>query len=105
MREITSKFVQKTCREQRFDLRNSARTFYESIVYLDMTLMGAGYCSNCNVQMERTYVTADGAGGLHIETERDGGMLNRLGVGHRLPLSAPFCPEYAVMQLYADRSE
>jgi hypothetical protein len=70
-----------------------------------MTLMGAGYCPNCNVQMERTNVTADGAGGLYIETERDGGMLNRLGVGHRLPLSAPLCPECGVMQLYADRSE
>ncbi|AXG08137.1 hypothetical protein DU500_12235 [Haloplanus rubicundus] len=66
--------------------------------------MGAGYCPNCNVQMERTNVTADGARGLYIETER-GGMLNRLGVGHRLPLSALLCPECGVMQLYADRSE
>jgi hypothetical protein len=67
--------------------------------------MRAGYCPNCNLQIERTSVTADGVGGPYIETEGDGGMLNRLGVGHRLPLSAPLCLEYRVMQSYTDRSE
>ena len=70
-----------------------------------MTLMRAGYCPDCNVQIEQTNVTAEGAGGLYVETERNGGMLNRLGLGHRLLLSAPPCPECGVMQRYTDRSE
>jgi hypothetical protein len=104
MREITSEFVQKSAESSVSTSETALESFYGSIAYLGMTLMGAGYCPNCNVQMERTNVTADGAGGVYIETER-GGMLDRLGVGHRFPLSAPPYPECGVMQRYTDRSE
>jgi len=55
--------------------------------------------------MEQTNVTAEGVGDLYIETERDGGILDRLGVGYQAPLSAYLCPECGFTQLYADLSE
>ncbi|WP_299267519.1 hypothetical protein [Halorientalis sp.] len=55
--------------------------------------------------MERTSVTADGVGTLYVEVERDGGVLDRLGVGHQTPLHAFLCPECGMAQLYADQSE
>lgn len=54
--------------------------------------------------MEQTNVTAEGVGDLYIETERDGGILDRLGVGYRTPLSACLCPECGLTRLYADLS-
>ncbi len=70
-----------------------------------MTLMRAGCCPDRNVHMERTNVTAERARGLYIESERDGGTLGRLGVGHRLPLSPLLYPECGVMQRHPDGSE
>jgi hypothetical protein len=55
--------------------------------------------------MEKTNVTAEGVGGLYVETERAGGVLDRLGVGHQTPLHAFLCPECGLTQLYAERSE
>jgi hypothetical protein len=55
--------------------------------------------------MEQTNVTAEGVGDLYIETERDGGLLDRLGVGYQAPLSAYLCPECGFTRLYADLSE
>lgn len=55
--------------------------------------------------MERTNVTAEGMGDLYVETERDGGVLDRLGVGQQTPLHAFLCPECGATQLYADLSE
>lgn len=67
--------------------------------------MSERYCSDCDVQMEQTNVTAEGVGDLYIETERDGGILDRLGVEQHTPLSALLCPECGVTQFYADLSE
>nr|WP_238330927.1 hypothetical protein [Haloglomus irregulare] len=55
--------------------------------------------------MERTNVTAEGVGDLYVETGRDGGVLDRLGVGHQTPLHAFLCPGCGMTQLYADLSE
>jgi hypothetical protein len=63
------------------------------------------HCSDCDVAMEKTNVTAEGVGDLYIETERDGGVLDRLGVGYQTPLSAYLCPECGLTRLYADFSE
>jgi hypothetical protein len=54
--------------------------------------------------MEQTNVTAEGVGDLYIETERDGGILDRLGVECQTPLSAYLCPECGLTRLYADLS-
>ena len=70
-----------------------------------MMLMREGYRPECNIQIEQTNVTAEGVGDLHIETERGGGMLDRLGVGHQGQFSALSCPDCGVMQLYADCPE
>jgi rubredoxin len=62
-------------------------------------------CPDCDVQMEQTSVTAEGVGDLYVETERDGGVLDHLGVGYQTPLHAFLCPECGATQLYADLSE
>lgn len=63
------------------------------------------HCSDCDVAMEKTDVSAEGIGDLYIETERDGGVLDRLGVGYQTPIQALLCPECGVIRLYADLSE
>lgn len=62
-------------------------------------------CPDCTVQMEETSVTAEGIGGLYVETERDGGVLDRLGIGQQTPIRAFFCPECGLARLYAHLSE
>jgi rubredoxin len=62
-------------------------------------------CPDCAVQMEQTNVTAEGVGDLYIETERNSGILDRLGVEYQTPLSAYLCPECGLTRLYADLSE
>jgi hypothetical protein len=52
--------------------------------------------------MERTTVTAEGVGDLYVETDREGGILDRLGVGEQTPLRAALCPECGLTELYAD---
>jgi hypothetical protein len=54
--------------------------------------------------MEETTATAEGVGDLYIETERDGGILDRLGVGSHTSLDAYLCPECGLTRLYADLS-
>jgi hypothetical protein len=54
--------------------------------------------------MEKSSVTAEGVGDLYVETDRDGGVLDRLGVGYQTPLNAFLCPECGVTRLYADLS-
>ncbi len=67
--------------------------------------MNERYCPDCDVQMEKTNVTAEGVGDLYVETERDGGVLDRLGVGNQTPLQAFLCPECGLTQLCAELSE
>jgi hypothetical protein len=55
--------------------------------------------------MEPTTVSAEGVGDLYVETERDGGILDRLGVGHHTSLAAFLCPECRMTRLYADLPE
>lgn len=66
--------------------------------------MSERYCSDCAVQMEKTSVTAEGVGDLYVETDRDGGVLDRLGVGYQTPLHGFLCPECGATRLYADLS-
>jgi hypothetical protein len=54
--------------------------------------------------MEKTNVTAEGVGDLYVETNREGGVLKSLGVGHQTPLHAYLCPECGITRLYADLS-
>jgi hypothetical protein len=50
--------------------------------------MSERFRPDCAVQMEQTNVTAEGVGDLYIETERDSGMLGRLGVEYQTSPSA-----------------
>lgn len=47
-------------------------------------------------------MTAEGVGDLYVETDREGGILDRLGVGEQTPLRAALCPECGLTELYAD---
>jgi len=67
--------------------------------------MSECHCPDCDVHMEKTNVTAEGVGDLYVETDRDDGVLDRLGVSHQTPLHAFLCPECGLTQLYADLSE
>lgn len=58
-------------------------------------------CPECDVLMEQTNVTAEGIGDLYVETERDGGVLKRLGVGEHTSLAGYHCPECGLTRLYA----
>jgi hypothetical protein len=66
--------------------------------------MNERQCPECDVRMEKTNVTAEGVGDLYVETERNGGVLDRLGVGHQTPLRAVLCPECGLTRLYAEVS-
>ena len=59
-------------------------------------------CPDCDVQMKKTRVTAEGVGDLYVETDRDGGVLSQLGIGYQNPLHAFLCPECGITTLYAD---
>ncbi|GAA0235745.1 hypothetical protein GCM10009000_059000 [Halobacterium noricense] len=52
--------------------------------------------------MEKTNVTAEGVGDLYVETDREGGVLDRLGVGYQTPLHAFLCPECGIIKVYAN---
>jgi hypothetical protein len=71
----------------------------------DANSMKERHCQNCDVQMEKTNVTAEGVGDLYIDTDREGGIVDRLGVRYQTPLHAFLCPECGVTQLYADLSQ
>lgn len=60
------------------------------------------FCSQCDVEMGETTVTAEGVGDLYVKTERETGVLERLGIGAHAPLGAFLCPECGLTQLYAD---
>ncbi len=62
-------------------------------------------CPDCDVRMEKTTLTTEGIGGLYIETERDGGVLDRLGIGSQTPVDAVLCPDCGLTRLYADLSQ
>jgi hypothetical protein len=55
--------------------------------------------------MEDTSVTAEGVGDIYVETGREGGVLDRLGVGYQTPIRAVLCPECGLTRLYADLSQ
>lgn len=59
-------------------------------------------CPDCGVQTKQTTVTADGVGDLYVEPDREGGVLERLGIGRRTPVHAFLCPECGLTTLYAD---
>lgn len=62
-------------------------------------------CPCCDVAMEATAVTAEGVGDLYVTTERQDGILKRLGIGESTALDAFLCPECGLTQLYADLAE
>ncbi|MDS0255937.1 hypothetical protein [Haloarcula argentinensis] len=62
-------------------------------------------CPDCDVQMEQTNITAEGVGDLYVETERDGEILDRLGVGQQTSVHTFLCLECGLTRLYADLSE
>jgi hypothetical protein len=62
-------------------------------------------CPDCDVQMKRVGVTAEGVGDLYVETGRDGGVLDRLGVPHHTMLEPVLCTECGLTRLYADLEE
>jgi len=70
-----------------------------------MKQMNERQCPDCDVEMEKTSVSAEGVGDLYVETDRDGGVLDRLGIDHQTPIHAFLCPECGLTQFYADLSE
>lgn len=67
--------------------------------------MSRRYCPSCDVEMETTAVTTAETGGLYVKTERESGILKRLGIGESTSLDAVLCPECGLTQLYADLEE
>jgi hypothetical protein len=67
--------------------------------------MSERHCPDCDVRMEDTSVTAEGVGDIYVETGREGGVLDRLGVGYQTPIRAVLCPECGLTRLYADLSQ
>ena len=63
------------------------------------------YCPKCDVEMEATALTTAETGGLYVKTEREGGILKRLGIGESTSLDAVLCPGCGLTQLYADLEE
>lgn len=59
-------------------------------------------CPDCGVQIAKTAVTAEGIGDLYVETDREGGVLKRLGIGYQTSLHAFLCSECGLTKLYAD---
>lgn len=59
-------------------------------------------CPDCGVTMEPTTVTAGGVESLYVGTERDGGLLQQLGIDSYTTLDAVLCPECGLTRLYAD---
>lgn len=79
--------------------------FFCSSSNIDVSPMSDRRCPDCDVQMEQTTMTAEGVGDLYVETERDGGILDRLGVGQQTPVHTFLYPECGLTRLYADLSE
>lgn len=59
-------------------------------------------CPDCAVSMEPTSVTAEGIGDLYAATEREDGILKRLGVDEHASIDAFLCPECGLTRLYTD---
>lgn len=60
-------------------------------------------CPDCGVSMEAASVSAAGVEALYVTTDRDGGVLDRLGFGESTALQAFVCPECGLTRLYANR--
>jgi hypothetical protein len=52
--------------------------------------------------MEPATVTAGATDSLYVGTERDGGLLKRLGIDSHTTLDAVLCPECGLTRLYAN---
>jgi hypothetical protein len=63
------------------------------------------HCPDCEVPMKEVGVTAEGVGDLYVGTERDGGVLDRLGVPDHSVLDPVLCPDCGLIRLYADIEE
>lgn len=63
------------------------------------------HCPDCDVRMNEVRVTAEGVGDLYVETGRDGGVLDRLGVPNQSILDPVLCPDCGLTRLYADVEE
>jgi len=59
-------------------------------------------CPDCDVPMEAVSVSAAGAAALYVTTDRDGGVLSRLGIGESVRIGPVLCPECGLTRLYAD---
>lgn len=62
-------------------------------------------CPDCGVGMEPATVNAGGTNALYVGTERERGILDRLGIDSYTTLDAVVCPECGLTRLYADLSE
>jgi rubredoxin len=62
-------------------------------------------CPDCGMTMERTELSAGGQCGLFLETERDGGLLDSLGIDEHVPIDSVVCPECGLVRLYAGSDE
>jgi hypothetical protein len=59
-------------------------------------------CPDCGVDMANTTVTAEGVGDLYVETDREDGVLERLGIGYQTPVHAFLCLECGLTKLYPE---
>ena len=62
-------------------------------------------CPDCGVTMTETKLTAGGQYDLFVKTDRDGGLLDRVGIGDHTETTAHLCPECGLVRLYADIAE
>ncbi len=63
------------------------------------------HCPDCDIEMEHVDVTAEGVGDLYVQTGRDGGVLDHIGVPNHTPLDPVLCPRCGLTRLYANVEE
>ncbi|EMA46113.1 hypothetical protein [Halococcus saccharolyticus] len=62
-------------------------------------------CPDCDVSMTETKLTAGGQYDVFVKTDRDGGLLDRIGIDEHTGTAAHLCPECGLVRLYADIEE
>lgn len=61
-------------------------------------------CPDCEVEMEQARVTAGGYS-MNIKSEREEGLLSKMGIDKNIPVQAHVCPDCRLVKFYASKTE
>jgi hypothetical protein len=61
-------------------------------------------CPDCKVEMEQARVTAGGYS-MNIKSERQEGLLSKIGIDKNIPVQAYICPDCRLVKFYASKTE